>query len=163
MSGATPSHLIGLAIVASQPGPNVIDLQATLELQRLTFPPFATLMFWVSWPGYFPQSLALPIVVAAVFLVRGYRIEAIWVLGTSMSSIATTLLKDLVHRPRLAPDLVGVATPFERLELSERPHHPVHDVIRVCVLPRVCPLATIVRSNHVLVVLASPVRLEAAL
>src|ERR1700759_2305360 len=47
--------LVGLALVASQSGPDAIDLQATLYLQRITLPAFATLMYVVSWPGYNPQ------------------------------------------------------------------------------------------------------------
>src|SRR4051794_3422387 len=74
--------LVGLTIVAAHAGPNAVDLQATLWLQRMTFPPFATLMYWVSWVGFSPQNLVLPVVVACGFASRGYRVEAIWVLCT---------------------------------------------------------------------------------
>ena len=104
--------LAGLALVASQAGPDAVDLQATLWLQQLTAPPFAALMDWVSWPGFSPQNVALPIVVAAAFAVRGYRLEGVWVLGTALSAVVTVLLKDLVHRPRPAPQLVGVLAPL---------------------------------------------------
>jgi membrane-associated phospholipid phosphatase len=100
--------LVGLTLVAAQAGPDAVDVQATLWLQRITFAPFAVLMYWVSWMGFSPQNLALPVVVAAAFAVRGYRIEALWVLGTSASAVATMLLKDVVHRPRPDPQLVGV-------------------------------------------------------
>jgi undecaprenyl-diphosphatase len=69
-------------------------------------------MYLVSWPGYFPQSFGLPVVAAALFLLRGYGIEAVWILGTAFSVMVTTLLKDLVHRARPAPELVGVAAPL---------------------------------------------------
>jgi membrane-associated phospholipid phosphatase len=98
-----------LTIIASQAGPDAVDLQATLWLQRITFPPFASLMYWVSWMGFRPQNLALPVVVAGCFALAGYRVEAIWVLGTAASAVVTVLLKDLVHRPRPDPDLVGVS------------------------------------------------------
>ncbi len=104
--------LVGLALVASRSGPDAIDLQATLYLQRITLPAFATLMYVASWPGYFPQSFAVPFVVAAAFLAAGYRIEAVWVLGASLSVVVTTLLKDVVHRPRPASELVHVAAPL---------------------------------------------------
>ena len=100
--------LVGLTFVAAQANPDAIDLQATLWLQRITFRPFAALMYWVSWAGFSPQNVALPVVVAGIFALRGYRIEALWLLGTSASVVATELLKELVHRPRPSPELVGV-------------------------------------------------------
>ncbi len=101
--------LAGLTVVARQAGPDAVDLRATLWLQQITFPPFAALMYWVSWVGFSPQNLALPVVVAGAFAVRGYRLEAFWLLGTSASAVVTDLLKNLVHRPRPAPQLVGVS------------------------------------------------------
>src|SRR5690242_14323365 len=92
--------LVGLTVVARQAGQDAIDLQATLWLQRITFRPFAALMYWVSWVGFSPQNLALPVIVAGAFALRGFRVEAIWLLGTSASAVVTTVLKELVHRPR---------------------------------------------------------------
>ena len=104
--------LIGLTVVASQSGPDRVDIQATLWLQLIKFSWFATLMYLVSWPGYAPQSLLLPVLVAAVFLLLRFRIDALWVLCTAASSLVTTLIKELVQRPRPSPELVGVIAPL---------------------------------------------------
>src|SRR3982074_1358516 len=61
--------LAGLTFVASQAGPNAIDLDATLWLQRVNLPGFDALMYAVSWPGFAPQAWVMPVVVAAVFAV----------------------------------------------------------------------------------------------
>jgi undecaprenyl-diphosphatase len=103
--------LIGLTLVASESGPDAVDIQATLWLQEIKWLPFATLMYWVSWPGYMPQNLALPVVLAGLFLATGFRTESLWVLGTAISGVVTTILKNLVQRPRPSPDLVGVLAP----------------------------------------------------
>src|SRR5580765_5468798 len=60
----------GLTIVASQADPNVVDLGATRWLQQFHNPAFATLMAWVSWFGFAPQTWVLPVVVAIPFAVR---------------------------------------------------------------------------------------------
>jgi undecaprenyl-diphosphatase len=69
-------------------------------------------MYSASWFGFSPQNLLMPLVVAAVFALRGFRIEALWVIGAQFSAVVTTILKELVHRPRPSPDLVGVAAPL---------------------------------------------------
>src|SRR5690349_14161824 len=66
-----------LTLVALRAGPDAVDVQPTVWLQQITFSPFAALMYWVSWPGFSPQNLALPLVVASGFMVRGYRVEAL--------------------------------------------------------------------------------------
>src|ERR1700737_4409177 len=104
--------LLGLTFLAEQSGPNAVDLSATLWIQRFTAPWFATLMYWVSWPGFPPESLLLPIVVAAPFALRGLWVEALWIIGTQIASLIDTVLKQLVNRPRPSHDLVGVLAPL---------------------------------------------------
>jgi undecaprenyl-diphosphatase len=104
--------LAGLTLVASQTGPNAIDLQATLWVQSIDLPGFAALMYIVSWFGYAPQAWVMPLVVAGLFALRGLRAEALWILGTQVSTLITIILKLAVHRPRPSPELVHVATPL---------------------------------------------------
>jgi membrane-associated phospholipid phosphatase len=104
--------LAGLTLVASQSGPNAIDLGATLWLQRVNLPGFDALMYAVSWPGFAPQAWVMPVVVAAVFALRRLRMEALWILGTQVSTVITIVLKEVVHRPRPSAELVHVTAPL---------------------------------------------------
>jgi membrane-associated phospholipid phosphatase len=104
--------LAGLTLVASQTGPNAIDLDATLWLQRVNLPGFDTLMYVVSWFGFAPQAWVMPLVVAGVFALRGLRMEGLWILGTQVSTLITVVLKAVVHRPRPSPELVHVTAPL---------------------------------------------------
>jgi membrane-associated phospholipid phosphatase len=101
--------LVALAFVAGEANPNAIDLGATRWLQQVSPPWFGVLMAWVSWFGFAPQNVGMPIAVAAAGWLRGFRREAVWIVGTQLSGLATALLKELVHRPRPAPELVGVS------------------------------------------------------
>ena len=104
--------LAASTLLAGQANPGAIDLQTTRWLQQFDAPWFAGLMYWVSWPGFSPQSVALPLAVALAFGLRGRRGEALWIIGTQASSLVTFALKQLVDRPRPAPELVGVTAPL---------------------------------------------------
>jgi undecaprenyl-diphosphatase len=104
--------LAGLTLVASQTGPNAIDLDATLWLQRISLPGFESLMSVVSWVGFAPQAWAMPVILAGVVGLRGLRWEALWILVTQVSTLLTLVLKQTVHRPRPSPDLVHVTAPL---------------------------------------------------
>jgi membrane-associated phospholipid phosphatase len=104
--------LAASTLVAGQANPAAIDLQATRWLQQLDAAWFAGLMYWVSWFGFAPQSVIMPPVVALPFWLRRLRAEAAWVIGTQASALVTLALKELVQRPRPAPDLVGVTAPL---------------------------------------------------
>ena len=104
--------LVGLTLVASQADPNAIDLGATRWIQQIKNPAFAALMYWVSWFGYAPQNLIMPLVLAAPFAVRRLWTEALWVLGSQFASLVVLVLKDVVHRARPSAELVGVLAPL---------------------------------------------------
>jgi len=78
--------LAGLTLVASQANPDAVDLAATRWLQQFDSPVFAAFMAAVSWFGFAPQNLVMPVVLVA--------------------------MKDIVHRARPSPALVGVLTPL---------------------------------------------------
>jgi undecaprenyl-diphosphatase len=104
--------LVGLTFVAIQADPNAIDLGATRWIQQFDNPAFAALMVGVSWFGFAPQNLVLPLVVAAPFAWRRWWVEALWVLGSQAPSLVTIAIKQAVHRVRPSPDLVGVVGPL---------------------------------------------------
>jgi membrane-associated phospholipid phosphatase len=99
-------------LVSQNGGPDAIDLTASLWVQRINLPGFGALMYWVSWFGFAPESWIMPLVVAALFALRGRRIEALWVLGSQVSLVFTYALKYLINRPRPPADLVNVASPL---------------------------------------------------
>jgi undecaprenyl-diphosphatase len=104
--------LVGLTLIAMQADPNAVDLGATRWIQQVKNPAFQGLMYWVSWVGYSPQNLILPLVLAAPFAIRRLYIEAVWVLGSQAASLVVLVLKSVVHRARPSADLVGVLTPL---------------------------------------------------
>jgi membrane-associated phospholipid phosphatase len=104
--------LVGLALVASQANPDAVDVGVTRWIQQIQDPAFAGLMYWVSWFGFAPQSIIMPLVVAAPFAARRLWAEALWILGTQVASLVTIGLKDIVHRARPTAELVGVFRPL---------------------------------------------------
>src|SRR5258708_26857246 len=104
--------LVGLTLVAMQADPNAVDLGVTRWIQQVNNPVFQGLMYWVSWLGYSPQNLIMPVVLASPFAIRRLSIEAVWVLGSQAASLVVLVLKALVHRARPSADLVGVPTPL---------------------------------------------------
>jgi len=104
--------LLGLTFVASAANPNYIDVTATLWLQQFNAPAFAAFMAAVSWFGFAPQNWLVPAVLAAPFAARGLWVEALWVLGSQTAVLLNSVLKQIVHRPRPSPELVGVVAPL---------------------------------------------------
>jgi membrane-associated phospholipid phosphatase len=104
--------LTGLTLVASQANPDAVDLAATRWLQQFDNPVFAAFMAAVSWFGFAPQNLVMPVVLAGPFAVRRLWVEALLVLGSQSASLVTIIMKDVVHRSRPSPALVGVVTPL---------------------------------------------------
>jgi undecaprenyl-diphosphatase len=120
--------LAGLTAVAVQSGPDSIDLQATLWIQRVTLPGFAEPLYIVSWFGFAPQATVMPLVMAGVFALRGFRWEALWVVGTQLSTLITVLLKQIINRPRPPADLVHVSA------VLTDPSFPSGHVVQYCTL-----------------------------
>jgi len=95
------------------------DLAITLSLQRYRSPWVRGLMHAVSWPGFPPQSRLIPPGLAAVWLLLGYRIEALFQLlawGTGGISFA---VKRLMRRPR--PDHPEIKVAIARIGGSSFP------------------------------------------
>jgi membrane-associated phospholipid phosphatase len=101
-----------LTLIASQTDPNVVDLAATRRLQRFDSPMLAAFMTAVSWFGFAPQNLVMPVALAAPLAARRLWVEAPWVPGSQGASLVKIGLKDIVNRARPSPELVGVLTPL---------------------------------------------------
>jgi undecaprenyl-diphosphatase len=86
-----------------------IDLQITRAVQSINFPPFATLMTLVSWPGFSPQSIIITVLIILLILGFGLHWEAFMALiAAAFSTAINVLVKDLVQRPRPASGQVNV-------------------------------------------------------
>lgn len=85
-----------------------LDLRVTRSLQRVNAPWFDGLMHVVSWPGFPPQSRAIPPLLSLVLLVLGFPIEALFQLFAWSTGGISASIKLLMGRPRPAPEDVRV-------------------------------------------------------
>jgi membrane-associated phospholipid phosphatase len=86
-----------------------IDLQITKAIQMINFPFFSFLMTVVSWPGFNPQSLIITALIILLIYGFGLQWEAVMAFIAAVFSTAiNVLVKDLIQRPRPAPNLVNV-------------------------------------------------------
>ncbi len=86
-----------------------VDLSITLGIQTINNPVFAGLMSFISWPGFPPQAIIIPLVGVAALWVLGLHWEAVAALVTAVTSSALDgIIKDLIRRPRPAVNLVHV-------------------------------------------------------
>jgi undecaprenyl-diphosphatase len=118
-----------LAVVARTVAYFPIDLTITLAVQAYHGPIFNTLMFGISWIGFFPQSLFFGIVPSVLLFFTGLRWEAVAALFAGGAAGVATLVKLIVHRPRPSIDLVHV---FRELPTSGFPSGHVLTFTAVC-------------------------------
>jgi membrane-associated phospholipid phosphatase len=86
-----------------------IDLAITRAIQSITWPPFATLMDLVSWPGFPPQSFILSLLVILIVYALGFHWEAVAALFAGFfTALVNVIVKDYIRRPRPGIDLVHV-------------------------------------------------------
>lgn len=86
-----------------------LDLQITKALQSIDAPLFAAAMRWVSWPGFMPQSILIPVLAALLLYRLGLHWEAVTALVAAiLPGIVNLLVKELIRRPRPGADLVEV-------------------------------------------------------
>ena len=86
-----------------------IDLQITTAVQMINFPFCASLMSWVSWPGFSPQAWIIKGVIILLLYGLGLHWEAVMALVAGVLPTAiNVLVKDLVQRPRPTEGIVNV-------------------------------------------------------
>jgi membrane-associated phospholipid phosphatase len=86
-----------------------IDLAITHALQSIDAPIFAAFMSAISWPGFSPQSLIIPILIVGILYAFGFHWEAVAALFAAFfSALVNVIVKDYIRRPRPGIDLVHV-------------------------------------------------------
>ena len=82
------------------------DLAVTMKLQAFRWRWLSGLMQLASWPGFPPQSRIIPPVIIAALWVLRLRLEATFQLLGWMTALISSLLKEIMKRPRPdRPDL----------------------------------------------------------
>jgi undecaprenyl-diphosphatase len=100
---------IGLALLARTTPYFWFDVPIELAIQKLTWPPFQTLLWAISWIGLPPESNYIFGALIVVLALIGRRWEAAGLLVAAIGSISLFyLVAPLVARPRPTPDLVNV-------------------------------------------------------
>ena len=86
-----------------------IELQVTKAIQLINFPFFASFMNLISWPGFAPQSVIITALIILLIYGFGLHWESVMALAAAAFSTGINLMvKDLIQRPRPAPNLVNV-------------------------------------------------------
>jgi len=86
-----------------------IDLAITQAIQSIHFPFFDEFMIGISWPGFFPQSFLLPVLIALIIYALGLHWEAVTTLVAAfLPAVINVIVKDYIRRPRPTVNLVHV-------------------------------------------------------
>jgi undecaprenyl-diphosphatase len=108
-AGAFATFLTLLAIVRRHPRLEA-DVVATLRVQRLRNPVLMRLMRAVSWMGFRPQSLLLPLTAIGGLWLIGLRRDARYQAVAWLVSLLSWTTKRLVQRPRPSGEGIRVTT-----------------------------------------------------
>jgi membrane-associated phospholipid phosphatase len=103
------------------------DLQVTHRLQSNDHPYIERFMTFVSWFGFRPQSLFLPLSVVGIYWFRRRRLESALLIAAWGSSMVSFLTKKVVRRPRPDGNVVRVVLAKTR-DSSFPSGHVVHYV-----------------------------------
>ncbi len=119
-------YLILAAVIKRWPSTRT-DLHVTRTLQSNHRPDVERFMTFVSWFGFRPQSLLLPLSVIAGFWRSGRQIESGLLIAAWGSSMLSFLTKQVIRRPRPDGDVVRVVVAKTR-DSSFPSGHVVHYV-----------------------------------
>jgi undecaprenyl-diphosphatase len=110
---ATGAFAVLTLIVRSNPL-LALDLRITNALQSIDSPFFGAAMSWVSWPGFLPQTVLIPVLAGLLLYWLGLHWEAATaLLAAILPGLVNLLIKELIRRPRPAADLVNVFSILE--------------------------------------------------
>jgi undecaprenyl-diphosphatase len=124
------SYLILAVVIRRHPSPRS-DLAITRGLQSSEHPFIERLMTFVSWFGFRPQSLLLPLGTILGFWWWGRRIEAVLLVLAWGSSMVSFLTKQLIRRPRPDNALVRVAVARAGMEDQREQKRAEHDAYQI--------------------------------
>jgi membrane-associated phospholipid phosphatase len=119
-------YLILAAIIRRWPHTRT-DLHVTKTLQSNHHPAGEQFMTFVSWFGFRPQSLLLPLGVIAGFWRAGRQLESVLLIAAWGSSMLSFLTKQVIRRPRPDASIVRVVVAKTR-DSSFPSGHVVHYV-----------------------------------
>ncbi|MEO8356986.1 MAG: phosphatase PAP2 family protein [Chloroflexota bacterium] len=86
-----------------------LDIQITRAIQSIDFPLFSDFMRLISWPGFYPQSIIIILLIALVLHLYGLHWESVTsLLAALISGVINEWVKNLIQRPRPAADLVDI-------------------------------------------------------
>jgi undecaprenyl-diphosphatase len=89
------------------------DVAVTRGLQGVRLPGFDALMRLVSWPGFPPQSRAIPPIASSAMAVLGFPLEAAFQILSWGTGLVSTVTKALMKRPRpTEPEVRVVVAPL---------------------------------------------------
>lgn len=83
-----------------------LDIHISKEIQENQTQTLNTVMIWISWFGRTSVSVVMVGLSSLLFLIFGYKKEAILLLSTLLSGILGLGFKILINRPRPSKDLV---------------------------------------------------------
>jgi membrane-associated phospholipid phosphatase len=91
-----------------------IDLNITHGLQSIHNSFFSGLMTFISWVGFSPQVVIIPLLIVVLIYVLGYHWEGTTsIIAALIVELLNLLVKTLVHRARPGVDLVHVTNLFK--------------------------------------------------
>lgn len=117
-------YLVLAALIKCWPSTRT-DLYVTRTLQSNHHPVIEQFMTFVSWFGFRPQSLLLPLGVIAGFWRSGRVLESILLCAAWGASMASFLTKQVIRRPRPDPSVARVVVAKTR-DTSFPSGHVVH-------------------------------------
>jgi membrane-associated phospholipid phosphatase len=119
-------YLVLAALIRRWPDTRT-DLQVTHALQSNDHPGIEWFMTFVSWFGFRPQSLLLPLSAISGFWLSRRRLESVLLVAAWGSSMLSFLTKQVVRRPRPDASVVRVVIAKTR-DTSFPSGHVVHYV-----------------------------------
>ncbi len=116
--------MILLAVAAHGNALRPFDLPFTREVQEHPTPLVSAILSFISALGYSPVVEGIVIAIVLTLVLLRLRLEAIFLLATSLADALGGLLKIVVNRPRPSPALVHV---FQRVSSASFPSgHTLH-------------------------------------
>lgn len=83
-----------------------LDIHISKEIQENQTQTLNTVMIWISWFGRTSVSVVMVGLSSLLFLIFGYKKEAVLLLSTLLSGVLGLGFKILINRPRPSKDLV---------------------------------------------------------
>ncbi|MBD1392619.1 phosphatase PAP2 family protein [Mucilaginibacter glaciei] len=87
---------------------SALDVKFSKEIQEHQNPFFDRVMYLISAPGYFPESLIMIVLTSLILFVFKFKKASVYALLTMLAGLVSTVVKALVNRPRPSDTLVRI-------------------------------------------------------